>query len=284
MTSKKSVIPFPKTGISFNQSHYNIGKKNDIEAASEMKAPTPKLDTADSIRLIVFADSSLSKALTKIADLYRETAPNISIEYRFDLSNTLGEQIKKGSACDIFISACEKKMNELDISAGDNTEGLDFIIPDTRVSLVGNKIALVVPVGNPAGVTAFDALMDDKVKSIGAGSEDTPIGHYTKELLIKLNAWDTVQRKLKLSSDTAQIAAWVDKGVTDCGILFSSDASSSGLKVIAFVTGNIEKDTIIYPAAVLKVSGFVAEAREFLDYLRSNECSAVFKSEGLFIP
>ena len=69
-------------------------------------------------------------------------------------------QIQEGAECDVFISAGQKQMNQLDITASPdvNTEGLDFVLADSRVNLLENKVVLVVPDGNPANINSFDDL------------------------------------------------------------------------------------------------------------------------------
>ena len=84
----------------------------------------------------------------------------MEISFNFDSSGTLKTQIQNGADCDLFISAAQKQMNQLDITADKevNTEGLDFVASDSRVNLLENKVVLVVPEGNPKGIKGFDIL------------------------------------------------------------------------------------------------------------------------------
>ena len=77
----------------------------------------------------------------------------MELVFSFDSSGTLKTQIQEGAECDLFLSAGQRQMDQLDASAGPdvNTEGLDFVLPDTRVDLLENKVVLAVPEGNPAG-------------------------------------------------------------------------------------------------------------------------------------
>ena len=88
--------------------------------------------------LIVFAAASMTETLTGIKHLYEEANPGITLTYNFDSSGTLKTQIEEGAECDVFISAGQKQMNELDISAGEdvNPDQLDFVKEDSRIDLL----------------------------------------------------------------------------------------------------------------------------------------------------
>ena len=111
----------------------------------------------EKVELTVFAAASMKETLTELGTMYMEEHENISIIFNFDSSGTLKTQIQEGADCDIFISAGQKQMNQLDITADSsvNTEGLDFILEDTRCNILENKVALVVPEGNLANITSF---------------------------------------------------------------------------------------------------------------------------------
>ncbi|MDO4803501.1 MAG: extracellular solute-binding protein [Lachnospiraceae bacterium] len=94
------------------------GSTADSANADGMKVANNKASSAEPVELVVFAAASMTETLTEIADMYRDIAPNVTIVYNFDSSGTLKTQIEEGADCDIFISAAEKQMNELDASLG----------------------------------------------------------------------------------------------------------------------------------------------------------------------
>ena len=100
-----------------------------------------------SMELIVFAAASLTETLTAIGEIYSAENPGVTFSFNFDSSGTLKTQIQEGADCDLFISAGQKQMNQLDstASADVNTEGLDFVDSDSRVDLLENKVVLCVP-------------------------------------------------------------------------------------------------------------------------------------------
>ena len=114
----------------------------------------------EAVELTVFAAASMTETLTAIKSLYEAAHPNVTLVYNFDSSGTLKTQIQEGAECDVFISAGQKQMNQLDISASPdvNTEGLDFVLAGSRINLLENKVVLVVPDGNPANIKSFDDL------------------------------------------------------------------------------------------------------------------------------
>ena len=96
---------------------------------------------AEPVELTVFAAASMTETLSEIADLYKVEAPNVSIVYNFDSSGTLKTQIQEGAVCDLFLSAGQKQMDQLDAAADAsvNTEGLDFILSDSRPRSAGKQ-------------------------------------------------------------------------------------------------------------------------------------------------
>ena len=90
---------------------------------------------AEPVELTVFAAASMTETLNEIAELYKAEAPNVSIVYNFDSSGTLKTQIQEGAVCDLFLSAGQKQMDQLDAAADAsvNTEGLDFVLSDSRL-------------------------------------------------------------------------------------------------------------------------------------------------------
>ena len=125
-------------------------------AAEEEAAPAE-----EPVELIVFAAASMTETLNEIKGMYEEANPGVTLTYNFDSSGTLKTQIQEGADCDLFISAGQKQMNQLDITADPevNTDGLDFVLEGSRVNLLENKVVLVVPDGNPKGIESFDQLV-----------------------------------------------------------------------------------------------------------------------------
>lgn len=236
--------------------------------------------------LIVFAAASMQETLEEIADLYKEVAPDVTISYNFDSSGTLKTQIQEGADCDIFISAAPKQMNQLDANGGEeNTEGLDFVLSDTRLDLLENKVNLAVPEGNPAGIESFDQLADllkNGEVFLAMGNNDVPVGQYTQKIFdyYGLDEEALAQAgKLTYGSNVKEVTTAVSEATVDCGVIYATDAFSAGLTVVDEATADM-CGQVIYPAAVLKISQHQDAAQAFLDYLSTDEAAAVFERVG----
>ena len=254
-----------------------------VSAFAEDKAE----DEKEPVELIVFAAASMTETLTEIKDMYEEANPHVTIIYNFDSSGTLKTQIQEGADCDVFISAGQKQMNQLDISADPkvNTDELDFVLEGSRLNLLENKVTLVVPEGNPKNIESFDqlaALLKDGEILFAMGNSDVPVGQYTQKIL-KYYALDEEELAAKgcitYGSNVKEVTTQVKEAAVDCGIIYGTDAFSAKLTVVDTATKDM-CGQVIYPAAVLKVSKHPDEAKAFLDYLTGAEASAVFSSVG----
>lgn len=239
---------------------------------------------ADDVELVVFAAASMTETLTEIADMYKEVAPNVTLTYNFDSSGTLKTQIQEGADCDLFISAAQKQMDQMDIKADPsvNEEGLDFVVEDSRVNLLENKVVLVVPEDNPAGIESFQDLTTDKLSLLCLGNEDVPVGAYSDEILENLGidkAQLEADGKVTYGTNVKEVTSQVSEGAVDAGIIYATDAFSAGLTVVDEATTDMCRQ-VIYPAAVLNISKNAEAAQAFLDYLKTDECAAVFEKVG----
>ncbi len=256
--------------------------------AQETPAPQSQSPGAEPVELVVFAAASMTETMNQIAELYKTVAPNVTLVYTFDSSGTLKTQIQEGADCDIFISAAQKQMNQLDASVdagGGNTEGLDFVLQGTRCNLVENKVTLVVPEGNPAGISSFDDVATDKVKLIALGNSDVPVGQYSEEIFTAMGVWDQLNagQKITFGTNVKEVTSQVAEAAVDCGVVYGTDAYSAGLEVVAEAPDGTHKP-VVYPAAVLNTTKNGDAAKAFLEFLKGGECSAVFESVGFSIP
>ena len=230
------------------------GEDPAAEGITEAEETAAETD-AEPVTLNVFAAASMTETLTEIQKMYKEAAPNVTLVFNFDSSGTLKTQIQEGADCDLFISAAQKQMNQLDKDADPevNTEGLNFVLEGTRVNLLENKVVLAVPEENPKDIQSFTDLGTDKLSLLALGNEDVPVGQYSTEILTNL-----------------EILA---------GIIYATDAYSAGLTVVDQAGSDLCKQ-IIYPAAVLNISQNPDEAKAFLDYLKTDACMKVFEAVG----
>ena len=237
----------------------------------------------------VFAAASMTESMNRIAELYKKVAPDVKIVYNFDSSGTLKTQIQEGADCDIFISAGQKQMNQMDIDADPkvNTEKLDFVMKGTRFNIVSNKVVLIVPKGvNPKGINDFKDVVSDKVSLVALGNSDVPVGQYSQEIYTNLGLWDQLNsmNRISFASNVKEVLSQVAAGAVDCGIVYSTDAAtSSGVDIVAEAPKDSHKP-ITYPAAILSRAKDVDAAKAFVAFLQGDEAAEVFKSIGFAIP
>lgn len=256
-------------------------------ATEETAAPEETVPEAEPVELIVFAAASMTETMNQIAELYKAKAPNVTLTYNFDSSGTLKTQIQEGAECDLFISAGQKQMNQLDITADPkvNTDKLDFVLEGTRVNLLENRVTLCVPEGNPKDIKSFDDLAD-KLKEgsvlMAMGNSDVPVGQYTQKILAFYGLDEEKLAKdgvITYGTNVKEVTTQVTEASVDCGVVYCTDAFSAGLTPVDYATKEM-CGQVIYPAAVLKISKHAEEAKAFLNYLMGEEAMAVFESVG----
>ncbi|MEA4964375.1 MAG: molybdate ABC transporter substrate-binding protein [Oscillospiraceae bacterium] len=264
-------------------------------AAETTAAETTKAETAaeattaaaPQVEVVVFAAASMTETLQALAEQYQKVAPNVTLTFTFDSSGTLKTQIEEGADCDLFISAGQKQMNQLDIEADAsvNTDGLDFVDTATRVNLLENKIALCVPEGNPKNINSYDDLvkaLESGDVLMAMGNSDVPVGQYTQKVLTYFKLDETALATagcITYGSNVKEVTTQISEGTVDCGVIYQTDAYSAGLKIVDTATKDM-CGQVIYPAAVLKNAAQPEAAQAFLDYLQTEEASAVFESVG----
>ena len=239
--------------------------------------------SAEEVELTVFAAASMTETLTEIGEMYQEAAPDVKLTFTFDSSGTLKTQIEEGAQCDLFISAAQKQMNQLDITCDEekNPDKLDFVLADSRCDLLENKVVLAVPDDNAADITCFEDLGTDKLSLLCLGNEDVPVGSYSIEILTNLGILEQLESDSKITygSNVKEVTTQVSEGTVDAGIIYATDAFSAGLTVVDEAEEGMCKQ-VIYPASVLNISAHQEEAQAFLDYLKTDECAAVFEKVG----
>ena len=264
------------------------------EPAPEGTTPentTPEDTAPEEVNLIVFAAASLTESLTAIQQTYEAAHPGVHLIFSFGSSGDLMKQIKQGAECDLFISAGQKQMNQIDITASAevNTDGSDYVLDGSRINLLENKVVLVVPDDNPKGVESFEQLaqlLKDGKVLMAMGGPGVPVGDYTKKILAfyDLNEEELANAgKITYGSDVKEVTTHVKQGNVDCGVIYASDAFSGNLKVIEPATSDMTGGRIIYPAAVIKSGANPEAAAEFLAYLQTAEAMEQFEAV-LFSP
>ena len=254
---------------------------------SSSSAPASAASEADQVELVVFAAASMTETLTELSNAYMEENPNVNVVLNFDSSGTLKTQIQEGADCDVFISAGQLQMDQLDANADPsvNTEGLDFVLEDSRFDILENKVALAVPDDNPKNINSYDDMkagLGDGSILLAMGNSDVPVGQYTQKILTYLGLDETALANagnITYGSNVKEVTTQVSEAAVDCGIIYQTDAYSAGLTVVDTATPEM-CGQVIYPAAVLNVSKNPDIAKDYLDFLTSDDADAVFEEVG----
>jgi molybdate transport system substrate-binding protein len=227
-------------------------------------------------KLLVSAAASLKDVMQEVNTLYQQSQPGVNISYNFGASGALQQQIEQGAPADIFISAGKRQMDAL--------EQKGLLVPGTRSNLANNRLVLVVP-KNSTSITSFNTLADPKVKRISIGEpRSVPAGQYAQQVLQKLKLWDKLKPKLVFANNVRQVLATVESGNADAGLVYATDAKISKQVKVAVTADDKYHSPIVYPMAVLKRSKNVDSAKEFVQFLSSEQAKAVLGKYGFVVP
>ena len=228
--------------------------------------------------LVVFAAASLKNALDEIAADWSKSTSKPMPKISYAASSALAKQIEQGAPADMFISA--------DTDWMDYAAKKDLIQADTRFNLLGNKIVLIAPRDSKAVVDVKQGFDLAKVLAGGklaiATVDSVPAGKYGKAALEKLGAWNGVKDSIAQADNVRAALLLVARGEAPLGIVYATDAAAeSNVKIV----GTFPEDShppIIYPAALTKDTK-AADARPFLDHLKSIKARPAFEKQGFTV-
>jgi molybdate transport system substrate-binding protein len=220
----------------------------------------------------VSAAISLKDSLDEIGKMYEKAHPGTKISFNYAGSGTLQRQIEQGAPVDIFFSAAEKQMDDL------QAKGL--VDAGTRRDIVRNQLVLIVPAADTT-IHSFQDLSNPSVKILALGEPSTvPAGMYARQSLERLGLWGSVDRKVVLAKDVRAVLTYVETGNADGGMVYQTDAQGSRKVRIVSVAPADSHEPIIYPAAILKGATNPVAASPFLAFLSSSEAREVFAKYG----
>ncbi|MDP5338874.1 MAG: molybdate ABC transporter substrate-binding protein [Nodularia sp. (in: cyanobacteria)] len=245
-----------------------------LAVALPLITPTP-LVAQSNVNLLVSAAASMKDALEDIQPIYQKTQPNVNIRYNFGASGALQQQIEQGAPADIFISAARRQVDAL--------EQKGLLVPGTRTNLANNRLVLIVP-NNTTGINSFFNLADARIKRIAVGEpRSVPAGQYADQVFKKLGIFDKIKSKLVLANNVRQVLAAVESGNADAGLVYATDAKISNKVKVVVAADEKYHSPIIYPMAVIKSSKNIPAAKEFVQFLSSNQAKAVLKKYGFIV-
>ena len=262
------------------------GKKTDTK--TEDKKTETKADKEEDVELQVFIAASLNTAMTDIAKRYEKEHPNVKIVYNADSSGTLLTQIEEGYECDLFFSAAQKQMDQLE------ADGL--VVEGTRHNVVNNQVVVITLKDSDTAVTGLENL--NEAKSIALAGGSVPVGKYTRQALMNLGILDKVDDASTITTEQVSEAlggieiseqANVSKvliTVTECacevGTTYYSDTYGyeDQIKILQTVSYDLT-GYVIYQIAQGKndeaSDAEVSEAKDFIDFVTSDKAKTIFQ-------
>ena len=231
--------------------------------------------------LTIYAAASLKGVLDKARSTYETVVPGASLTVSADSSATLETQIEQGAPADVFLSADTSSPQKL-VDAG--------FADGALVPFAGNRLTVVVPAGNPAGIRTPADIARAGVKVIAAG-DAVPITRYAARLVANLAnelgypagfaaayAANIVSRE----DNVKAVLAKVELGVGDAGIVYVTDARAS-TRVTTVAVPESANVAAVYAGVVVKASRNIEAARAFLAWLAGPDGQAILASFG-FLP
>lgn len=248
-----------------------------------------KKDDADETEIQVFIAASLNTVMTEIAEKYNKNNPNVKITFNADSSGTLLTQIEEGYECDIFFSAAQKQMDQLD------QDGL--VKEGTRANVVNNQVVLVTRKDSGTKVTGLENLKDAQSIALAGGS--VPVGKYTRQALVNLGILGKTDEpdvvtteqvsealggvEISEQDNVSKVLAAVVEGSCEVGTTYYSDTYGyedelNILETVGYdLTGNV-----IYPICLVDNQEAddtqTKAAKDFYDYVLSEHASEIFSN------
>ena len=284
-----SVMLFSMVGCTGDAEESAGGADETLESGKTTDEETAEKTETDETEIQGFIAASLNTVMTELADLYNEDHPEVKIIYNADSSGTLLTQIREGYECDIFFSAAQKQMDDLE------TDGL--MVEGTRADVVNNQVVVVTLKDSGTKVTGLEDL--DKAESIALAGGSVPVGKYTRQALVNLGILPDTGEPDKITTEevsealggveiseqdnVSKVLTAVAEGSCEVGTTYYSDTYGyeDDLDILQTVSYDLTGD-VIYPVARVvneeADEAQTAAAEDFLEFILSDEAKAVFES------
>ncbi len=225
--------------------------------------------------LTVFAGSSLTKGFTAIGADFEAAHPGVTVTFNFGPSDGLAAQIESEGGADVFASASGTWMDDVEGTTG----------VTGRTNLVTNKLVVITPPDDPAGITSLEDLANDGVQVVLA-AEGVPVGDYARECLknAKIDT-EVLANVVSNAEDDAAVVATIASGEADAGIVYVSDVTSEVAPSVKAIDIPDDVNVIAtYPIAIVKGSANAGLAQQWVDDVTTGPGQARLTGEFGFLP
>jgi len=159
----------------------------------------------------------------------------------------------------------------------------NLILPDSRLNLLTNRIVLILPSKSDLNINSFEQLTDNNIKRIAVGEfRSVPVGQYSEEIFKKLGILEQVKSKLVFGNNVRNVLSAVESGNADAGIVYTTDAKSDKVRVVATASEELHSP-IVYPIAIISSSKNPDAAKEYIQFLTDKQARFIFEKYGFGI-
>ena len=239
---------------------------DDDDASEAAMGPTTAAAGVEG-DITVFAAASLTESFTEIGDAFETANPDAGATFSFDASSALVQQIVEGAPADVFASADTANMDKL------TEPGLNGTEPEIFAT---NLLTIIVPPGNPAGITGVADLAEPDV-TVVLCAEEVPCGRYAKQIL---DAAGVAVTPASLEQNVRGVVTKVTAGEADAGIVYVTDVTAAG---DAAESVEIPADINVlaeYPIAGVAASANAEVGQAFMDFVLGDEGQAILTDHG----
>lgn len=219
--------------------------------------------------IIALVAASTKDAVQEAAALFhKESGAQVTLQA--DDSARLAAQIVQGAPAHLFLSANDQ--------LADFVKQKDYAQEATL--LLGNRLVVIVPRGNPAHVAQPKDLTQAAVKHVALAGPSVPAGQYAREALKRLKLWDALEPRIVSGQNVRVALAYVEQGEAEAGIVYATDARITDRVEMVHEFADDTHDPIHYPLVLLKTGQEHPAARQFYVFLQSARAAEVFRKYG----
>lgn len=285
---KKLMALFLITMMAFSFAACGVGSSKSEEPSERTEATeTP----AEKTTVNVFAAASLSSVMAELESAYEAANENADIVVNADSSGALLTQIQEGAPCDVFFSAAQKQMDEL--------EGASMVVGGTRKNVVNNQLVVITQPDSNTAVTGLGNI--GQAKSIALADGSVPVGKYTRQAMINLKLIADAEDPAEITTaeiseqlggveiseqgNVSKVLSAVEEAACEVGTTYLSDTvgHEDRVKIIETVAYDVTGD-IIYPVAQIvnkdADDAETAAAADFIAFITNDESKAMYQKYG----
>lgn len=256
---------------------------------TKAEAVQNEVSGAEETEIQVFIAASLNTVMTDLAEQYQSEYPEVKITFNADSSGKLLTQIEEGYACDIFFSAAQKQMDQLE------ADGL--VIEGSRHNVVNNQVVVLTLKDSGTKVTGLENL--DTAASIALAGGSVPVGKYTRQALVNMGILQEVEDislittqeisdalggvEISEQDNVSNVLIAVTEGACEVGTTYYSDTYGyeDKVEILEKVSYDLTED-VIYPICLVQNKEAdetqKKAAEDFLQFVLSDASEDVFEN------